>query len=75
MSALTRHLAADSDGAWTVVFEPEELHLYIDFVRPGTAADPASGMTIEDFLARRPRSPTDTRAIVSLVALVCRAFA
>ncbi|MER9474370.1 hypothetical protein [Mesorhizobium sp. M0520] len=55
MSALTYQLAANSDGAWTIVFEPDDLHLYIAFVRAGTVADPTSW--IDDFLARRPQGP------------------
>ncbi|MES0100362.1 hypothetical protein [Mesorhizobium sp. M0019] len=72
MSALTYELADDDDGAWTIVFEPDDLHLYVDFVRSRTAADPANGMTIDDFLARRPQDQAHHRAVANLVALLCR---
>ncbi|SDA91533.1 hypothetical protein [Mesorhizobium qingshengii] len=74
MSALIYHLTEDSDGAWMIVFEPETLHLYIEFVRPGRTTNPARWMTIDDFLARRPRNPAHGRAIDSLVALLRRAL-
>ncbi|MER9336782.1 hypothetical protein NKJ06_22750 [Mesorhizobium sp. M0293] len=74
MSALTYLLAEDSDGAWTIVFEPEDLHLYLEFVKPGMATDPVSGMTIDDFLARRPVNPAHRRALDNLVAWLRRAL-
>ncbi|MER8887399.1 hypothetical protein [Mesorhizobium sp. M0816] len=74
MGALTYQLAEDGDGAWTIVFVPEDLHLYIEFLRPSMATDPAHWMTIDDFLARRPLGSTHKRALDNLAALLCGAL-
>lgn len=64
MSALTCHLAEDSDGAWMIVFDPENLHLYIEFASPGGATNPARWMTITFLLDGRVIPLTGVRSTV-----------
>ncbi|WP_143748931.1 hypothetical protein [Mesorhizobium sophorae] len=61
MTALIYRLAEDHDGAWTLVFDPEDLHLYVEFAGPEIASDPVDWMTVEDFLARRPQGSLHKR--------------
>ncbi|MER8552742.1 hypothetical protein NKH37_11270 [Mesorhizobium sp. M1217] len=70
MTTFTHRLAEGTNGDWVIVFEPDELHLYIAFVAPGATAEPADSMTIDDFLARRPQGPTHRVAIDKLVGLL-----
>ncbi|MER8528264.1 hypothetical protein [Mesorhizobium sp. M1272] len=67
MTTLTHCLAEDATGTWMIVFEPGELHLYVACVAPGATAEPADSMTIEDFLAWRPKGQTHKLAIDNLV--------
>ncbi|MER9864640.1 hypothetical protein [Mesorhizobium sp. M0185] len=49
MSTLTYRLAGDHSGNWMVVFEPDELHLYIECVAPGTSTDATNWISVDDF--------------------------
>ncbi|RWA84908.1 hypothetical protein [Mesorhizobium sp.] len=62
MPLSTYTLAEDQTGAWKLAFEPEELHLYIAFAKPGSEPDPVAGMTAEDFLVTIPRGPLHRQA-------------
>ncbi|MER8962620.1 hypothetical protein [Mesorhizobium sp. M0701] len=74
MSTLTYRLAGDHSGNWMVVFEPDELHLYIECVAPGTSTDATNWISVDDFFARRPTGSAHTQAIERLVELLRRAL-
>jgi hypothetical protein len=38
-----------------MTFDPDDLHLFIEFAEPGASPDPVGGMTVEDFLVTLPR--------------------
>jgi hypothetical protein len=51
MSALIYFLAEDDTGKWKLVFDPDQLHLYVELTQPGTATKPGQRMSADDFLA------------------------
>lgn len=65
-----RHLAGDESGSWQLVFIPEELHVFVEFVETGAATNPAKGMTVEDFLVTLPHNRLREEAHARLVILL-----
>ncbi|WP_292675535.1 hypothetical protein [Mesorhizobium sp.] len=53
-----------------MVFEPENLHLYVEFA----SSDHADWMSIDDFLARVPRDELHKQALERLLEQIARAF-
>ncbi|MER9018895.1 hypothetical protein [Mesorhizobium sp. M0898] len=74
MTVLAYNLANDIKGSWSVVFVPDELHLYVEFSQPDAETNPVDWMSVDDFLARRPNSTLHKRARDSLVSLICNAL-
>jgi hypothetical protein len=74
MTTLTYSLADGSGGIWRLAFEPEALHLYVEFVRPGIASDPLDWVTIEDFLAWRPQDSLHKQALDNLISFLQEAL-
>lgn len=67
---LIYNLAADSRGCWRVVFVPEELHLFVEFVPANGSSTQSDWMSTDDFLARVPRGDTHQHALERLVSLI-----
>lgn len=67
-------LRGDDSGSWMVVFEPDELHLYIECVAPGTSTDATNWIRVDDFFTRRPTGSAHRQAIERLVELLRRAL-
>ncbi|MER8948804.1 hypothetical protein [Mesorhizobium sp. M0207] len=74
MAVLAYNLANDIKGSWRVVFVPDELHLYVEFSQPDADTNPADWMSVDDFLAWRPKGALHERARDSLVSLICKAL-
>ncbi|MER8387332.1 hypothetical protein NKH14_17745 [Mesorhizobium sp. M1380] len=74
MPVLAYSLANDIKGSWRIVFVPDELHLYVEFRPPGADPDPADWMSVDDFLAWRPKGALHKDALDRLVALICQAM-
>ncbi|MER8529314.1 MULTISPECIES: hypothetical protein [unclassified Mesorhizobium] len=74
MTVIAHSIASDPHGTWRVVFLPEELHLYVEFNRPGAGTNPVDWMSLDDFLARRPKDALHQRARDRLVSLICKAL-
>jgi hypothetical protein len=74
MSALIYFLAEDDTGRWKLVFDPDQLHLYVEFTQPGTAAKPGQRISADDFLAWSPRNPLHRRALDCFVAFLAEAI-
>lgn len=56
MTVLAYSLAADEQGMWRLVFVPDDLHLYVEFSRPNAEANPVDWLSVDDFLAWRPKA-------------------
>ncbi|RWO03517.1 MAG: hypothetical protein EOS07_33935 [Mesorhizobium sp.] len=63
-------LAEDARECWRAVFEPENLHIYVEFA----PLDKADWMSIDDFLARIPRDNLHKQALKRLLERIARAF-
>ncbi|MER9217145.1 hypothetical protein NKI54_35215 [Mesorhizobium sp. M0663] len=74
MTVLAYNLAADAKGTWRVVFVPEDLHLYVEFSRPNAESNPVDWLSVDDFLAWRPKGALHQDALDRLVALFCQAM-
>ncbi|WP_214476124.1 hypothetical protein [Mesorhizobium sp. dw_380] len=74
MTSLTCTLAADANGTWRVVFVPGDLHLYVEFKLPQAGSDPVDWMSVDDFLAWRPKGALHKSARDRLVSVICRAM-
>ena len=55
MEILARTLAEDSAATWSLVFIPDDLHLYVGRATRGSIPDPIDGQNIEDFLVWLPQ--------------------
>ncbi|WP_353646207.1 hypothetical protein [Mesorhizobium sp. WSM2239] len=53
-----------------MVFEPENMHLYVEFAPSGKA----NWMSIDDFLARVPHDELHKQALERLLERIARAF-
>lgn len=60
MAILSKTLASGPEGCWRIVFDQEELQLFIGFTEDD--ADPLTGATVEDFLVIVPTSPLHREA-------------
>lgn len=56
----SKTLASGPEGAWRIVFDPEELQLFVGFADDDEV--PGDGMTVENFLVIVPRSPLHLEA-------------
>ncbi|TPJ32729.1 hypothetical protein [Mesorhizobium sp. B2-6-5] len=74
MSVQIRVLAVGKEGLWRLVFDSDELHLYIECIRHGVCSAPADWMTIEDFLTRRPSDAHQEQAVRTLVSILRNAM-
>jgi hypothetical protein len=74
MSARIYFLAEDETGKWKLVFDPDQLHLYVEFTQPGPAAKPRQWMSADDFLAWSPRNSLHRRALDCFVAFLAEAI-
>ncbi|MER8967264.1 hypothetical protein NKI25_16320 [Mesorhizobium sp. M0808] len=74
MTVLAYSLAADAKGTWRLVFVPDDLHLYVEFSRPNVESNPVNWLSVDDFLAWRPKGALHKDALDRLVALICQAM-
>ncbi|MER9126374.1 hypothetical protein NKH81_25390 [Mesorhizobium sp. M0959] len=72
MTVLAYNLANDIKGSWRVVFVRDELHLYVEFSQPDADTNPVDWMSVDDFLAWRPKGALHKRGRDSLVSLICK---
>ncbi|WP_153020176.1 hypothetical protein [Paramesorhizobium deserti] len=63
MAILTYSLAEDETAAWRIVFDRDDLLLYIAFEKNGVPAKPIDWISVDDFLACRPRDDLHKRAL------------
>jgi hypothetical protein len=68
MRILSKTLANGDEESWRVVFDLEELHLFVGFTE--LDAVPVDGMTVEDFLVTLPANPRHAEARDQLVLLL-----
>ncbi len=68
MQILSKTLARGDEGYWKIVFDREELHLYVGFAKDGAVPD--DGMTVEDFLTTVPKNKLHREAHDRLVRLL-----
>ncbi|MER8522147.1 MULTISPECIES: hypothetical protein [unclassified Mesorhizobium] len=69
MTVLAYSLAADAKGTWRLVFVPDDRHRNVEFSRPNVESNPVNWLSVDDFLAWRPKG-----ALHRLVALICQAM-
>lgn len=72
MRVVVKTLARGNEGCWRVVFDREELHLYVGFIEDNV---PVAGMTVEDFLVIIPSTALHREAHQSFIQLLHELFA
>ena len=55
MEVLARTITEDDAATWSVVFIPDDLHLYVGRAAHGLIPEPIDGQNIEDFLVWLPQ--------------------
>ncbi|RMC34437.1 hypothetical protein [Paracoccus alkanivorans] len=62
MEVLSRIIAANGKEAWSIVFIPDELHIYIGRAARGAIPDPLERDTVAEFLVWLPRNKLHRKA-------------